>query len=337
MLIAEAGGSASGVAIDASRFYGLLYIDRKQDRHVNLRNSADPIAVYAGCASLLAASARAAGESFTVLTNALAELRSVVEAAGFPPFDCREMAFDLDLPPNTRFFQAHHKLCVLEALGSGDFGSFVGLVDIDAVMQAPLSKRLGRAPGIHVYAIDEGLADARIGDLDFLIGPSEGQRRWYGGEFIAGDSVSMQRLATTCMALLPRYLDVLPRLLHVGDEMILSAAVNLMEQEGAPIRDVGSERIVARWYSSRLRVAEEPLTQALDATIVHLPTDKTFLCDQARQPFTVKRFRHALVRHAFGKSLVRSLVNPVLNLAKGENKYAPSVWHTRRLTSRERP
>jgi hypothetical protein len=316
-------------AADIPRYYGLLYVDRRHDQHVNLRTRRDPVTVYVGCASLLAASARAAGESFAVLTNAAAELRSIADSCGFPSFDCVEMPFDLALPPGTRFFHAHHKLCVLEAMGSGALGSFVGLVDIDAVMQGPLSDRLGRAPGLHAYPMDAGFAGAGAGDLDLLIGQARARRQWYGGEFIAGDWKSMRRLAETCRALLPRYLQVLRQLRHVGEETIVSAALNLLEEEGAPIRDVGADRIVARWYSSRLPVVQAPLARALDALVLHLPTDKTFLQSHARKPFSADRFQAALLRRALRKSILRSLANPILGLAESEPKFAPRVWERR--------
>jgi hypothetical protein len=318
-------------AADSPRYYGLLYVDRAHGQHVNLRSSLDPVVVYAGCASLLAASARAAGESFAVLTNAVEQVRSAVESAGFRPFTCVAMSFDLALPAGIRFFQAHHKLCVLEAIGTGALGPFVGLVDIDAVIQAPLSRRLGRAPGIHAYAMDADLAGGRASDLDLLIGPGRRPRQWYGGEFIAGDCASMRRLASVCRTLLPRYLELLPQLLHVGDETIVSAALNLLEQEGVPIRDVGAERIVARWYSSRMKVAQAPLAQALEAVVLHLPSDKPFLQAQARKPFELARFRRDLVRRAAAKSLLRSLANPFLSLADGERMFAPRVGNARAI------
>lgn len=306
------------------RYYGLLYVDRAQGQHVNLRSSLDPVTVYAGCASLLAASARAAGESFAVVTNTIKDLRGTVEAAGFAPFPCVEMSFDLALPRGIRFSQAHRKICVLEAMGSGALGAFVGLIDIDAVLQGPLSERLGQARGIHAYALDAGLAGGRLGDLELLTGQGRA-RRWYGGEFIAGDRLSMKRLAAVCRKLLPRYLEVLPHLLHVGDETIVSAALNLLEEDGVPIHEVGAERIVARWHSSRLPVAQEPLAQALDAVVLHLPSDKLFLQNQARRPFVAERFRDDLVRRARGKSLLRSLANPILGLAEGDHKFPPRV------------
>jgi hypothetical protein len=319
----------TGAVADPPRYYGLLYVDREHHRHVNLRSSLDPVAVYAGCASLMAASARAAGESFTVLTNTAEQVGRAVESAGFPPFPCEEMLFDLALPPGIRFFQAHHKLCVLEAMGSGVLGAFVGVIDIDAVMQAPLSGQLGQAPGICAYALDEALAGARVSDLDLLIGQGTAPRRWYGGEFIAGDQTSIGVLAAVCRRLLPRYLDLVPQLRHVGDETLVSAALNLLQQEGMAIRDVGAEGVVTRWYSSRLPVRQAPLAEVLDAVVLHLPSDKLFLRNQARKPFETARFRRDLMRRVASKSMLRSLANPFLNLAERERMFPPRVGRPR--------
>jgi hypothetical protein len=312
----------------------MLYVDRAQGRRPNLRSSVDTVTVYAGCASLLAASARAAGESFTVVTNSIREVRSATQAGGFAPFPCVEIAFALALPGAPRFAQAHRKLSVLEAMGSGALGSFVGLMDIDVVLQGPLSARLGQAPGLHAYALDASLAGGRPSDIELLIGRSPAPHQWYGGEFIAGDRLSIGRLAAACRSLLPRYLKVLPRLLHVGDETVVSAALNLLEQDGVPIRELGAERIVARWHGNRLPVVQQTLAQALDAIVLHLPSDKLFLQAQARKPFAPDRFRQDLVRHARAKSLLRSLANPFLDLAEGRHKFPPQVGNLRVPDSR---
>lgn len=314
---------AAAPPADRLRCYGLLYVDRAHEKHVNLRPGRDPVAVYVGCASLLAASARWAGESFTVLTNAAAELHRIAAEHRFPPFPCKEIAFDLEIPWNIRFFQAHHKLCALEAMASGVLGGFTALLDIDAVLLGPLSPRLASAGGLHAYGIDAGLADAQVDDLRRLIGHPRGPRRWFGGEFIAGDTASLRPLAAAAKMLLPRYLEAVPALAHVGDETLVSAALNLLAEAGARLHDVGPERTVVRWYSSRLRVRQERLAQALDATMLHLPVDKPFLQDHARRWRGPARFRHDLMRHVIGKSALRALANPVLSLAEGERKYAP--------------
>jgi len=314
---------AAAPAADRLRCYGLLYVDRRHDKHVNLRPGKDPVVVYVGCASLLAASARWAGESFTVLTNAASELHRIAAEHGFPPFACKEIAFDLEIPRNIRFYQAHYKLCALDAMASGELGGFTALIDIDAVLLGGLSPRLGGLHGLHAYGIDEGLAEAHLGDLHRLIGHPRGPRRWFGGEFIAGDPAALRPLAAAVKMLLPRYLEAVPTLAHVGDETLVSAALNLLIEAGAAVHDVGPERTVVRWYSSRLRVRQERLAQALDATMLHLPADKSFLQEQARRWRGPERFRQDLMRHVIGKSALRALANPVLSLAEGERKYAP--------------
>lgn len=314
---------AAAPGADRLRCYGLLYVDRAHDKPVNLRPGKDPAAVHVGCASLLAASARWSGESFTVVTNAAGELHRIAAEHRFPPFACKEIDFDLDVPPGIRFHPAHYKLCALEAMASGALGGFTALIDIDAVMLGALFPRLGGSHGLHVYSIDEALAEGQMGDLRRLIGHPRGPRRWFGGEFIAGDPGALRPLAAAVKMLLPRYLEALPTLAHAGDETLVSAALNLLSEAGASVHDVGLERTVTRWYSSRLRVRQQRLAQALDTTLLHLPADKPFLQEQARRWRGPERFRHDLMRHVIGKSALRTLANPVLSLAEGERKYAP--------------
>jgi hypothetical protein len=322
-MFSDAEREKPSAPVPGANYYGLLYIDRDHGEHVNLRTGRDPVEIYVGCASLLAASARSAGERLVILTNAAKELRRIASDQGFPPFDCVEIPFELEIPSHARFFQAHFKLSALEAMGSGSLGSFCGLIDIDAVLQGPLSVRLSPGAGVHAYPIDEALAGGSLEDLDLLLGPAERPRRWFGGEFIAGDWESLRCLSYAIKILLPHYIESMPRLTHVGDETVVSAALNLIEEVGVPIHDVSQGRTVARWYSSRLLVPQERLGKMLDATVLHLPCDKVFLQDQARRWLGPERFKRSLVRHVLGKSFIRSLANPVLMLAGGERKYAP--------------
>jgi len=69
---------AAEPAASRSRCYGLLYVDRTDDKDVNPPPNKDPAVLDVGSASPLAASARWAGKSFTVLINAADEVHRIV-------------------------------------------------------------------------------------------------------------------------------------------------------------------------------------------------------------------------------------------------------------------
>lgn len=99
---------------------------------------------------------------------------------------------------------------------------------------------------------------------------------WAGGEFIGGTASFYKKLLEKIDAVLPDYFRVLARegaLFHVGDELPVSIAWNLLEKSGMQIADAGNLGVIFRYWGN----AERRSLNACGTSLIHLPADKVFL------------------------------------------------------------
>lgn len=308
----------------ATRFYGLLYVQGRNDTHVNLKAAGqDALDVYIACASLTAQSAARCGEDFTLVTNRPDDIAAALERLGLPSVATVGVDFDLDVPSDIRFSQAHHKLSVIKAFGEGRLGPRVALVDIDVVFQQPMPADLG-ADGFDVYDLSAAIEP---GDLESLerLGGLRGATRWFGGEFIAGPAALFARLSQKIEALLPAYFGNLASFSHVGDETLVSAALNQLAAEGVPLRDAGPAGLVARWWSARTLWRQPAFSEIEQARILHLPADKPFLARAAANPALAADFRRHYRSELTKKLLLRHGFTLLERLAGRRGKIVPRL------------
>lgn len=306
--------------------YGLLYVDHEHTRHANLRGRLSPLSVYIACARLLATSAARHGLSLRIVTNQPDIIREQLEVMGLPELATCTVRFDLAIPKGTPFYQAHFKLSVLEAFGRGELGSNVALIDLDAVILANLFE-VSPQQSLWVYDITSTVPARYIRDLARLLGPHHHRPlRWFGGEFLAGPSFAFARLSEKVTELMPSYLAGIDSFSHVGDEMIVSAALNVLGAEGLDLVDLGAAGLVSRWWSSRVGFAQPPFASSERAAVLHLPADKPFLMEQALAPADLENFASNYRTYVRPKLRLRALTNPMLNLIHNEHKYAPRLY-----------
>lgn len=275
----------------AYRFYGLLYLDVATSGGVNLSRGANPVDTYLRCAATCHASFARQGETFALITNDSALVRGRLAELGCAPIAVVEIPFHAVVPRGTRFYAAHFKLDVLDAFARGDLGDHVGLVDIDCVLQRPLVL----SDALSVYEISEQVYPAygieRVrGDLERVADMPVPAPRWFGGEFIAGSSAQFRLLKTGLDACLPRYVAALDTLHHLGDEMVVSAAIHHAERSGLAVDDIGQRAQIVRWWSSKTYHRQVPLRDAAACAMLHLPSDKGFLADQVGKTMETGQF-----------------------------------------------
>lgn len=272
------------------RFYGLLYLDAAASGGVNLARRSDAVDTYLRCAATCHASFVENGEAFALITNDAALVRARLADLGCASIEVIEMAFQALVPKEARFYAAHFKLDVLRAFAAGALGARVGLVDIDCLLLRPpvLSDALS------VYDIsdqvypDYGIERVRS-DLERVAGLSIAVPRWFGGEFIAGPAGSFRVLMEAVDACLPRYVAGLGDLHHVGDEMVVSAAIHRAVRGGLEIDDIGRTSQIVRWWSGRTHHRQVPFSAAKAYAVLHLPSDKLFLAAQSGRPANTLR------------------------------------------------
>jgi len=300
-----------------SAICGLLYCGDAGERHTNLGAGAgggDPLLVYVQNAVTLARSLAAHGQAFTLITNDGARVGALVEQAGEAGlFAVEEVAFTLDVPRGIPFYSAHFKLELLRLFGEGRSGAFPALLDLDVVALRPLE--FGPAKGLWAYDIaHEMLAgpghDEAIASLEQVAGVPLRSRTWFGGEFLAGPAADFAILWQAIAQMWPAYKDAVEALYHSGDEMVVSAALNRLIDDGYPINDAGAAGLVARWWSVRTRTRLGRLADAQRCAILHLPADKHLLARQSTRRFNSARFVAELRADVKGrKSILRSVAH----------------------------
>ena len=307
-------------------FYGLLYVDEANNQNPNLRRAANPIDVYISCAALCARSFRTAGIDFRLITNDAAHVTERLAALGLDDVPVVAYTFTWPVPKNISFYSAHFKLDIIKGFGRRIFGDQIGLVDLDAV----LLKRLPLSNNLAVYDIsDEAFATYERGqvlaDMQRISGRHLPEARWYGGEFIMGSAAGFYEISRYVESCWPNYVRYIPTLRHVGDEMIMSVALNMARADGVQMVDYGKTGVVARWWTARTQHKQATFQSCKDVALLHLPADKVFLGRQARYRFQRESFLSRFRRHAQRKIALRTVYGIGKTLFGGSKRFTPSL------------
>ncbi|ACC73873.1 response regulator receiver protein [Paraburkholderia phymatum] len=215
----------------------------------------------------------------------------------------------LSLSRNTRFYSAHFKLDLLEQVGSRvPEGSLLMLLDTDIFAFRPLSgDLLRRCAGTGVGAFDisdqefSAYGSGRVvADLERVAGRRLRNPRWFGGECLLVTSSFIKELMPFARECFLRYVDALPQLIHQGDEMFMSAALNLLSENNRPIIDVGTYRLIGRHWSGN---GHRDLRWFKGCSLVHLPDCKELLERQARARVlnADRLWRSIVLKHALNR------------------------------------
>jgi hypothetical protein len=200
------------------------------------------------------------------------------------------------------------------------------LLDIDCVVLAPFAAPV---TGLQLFDISEAMVGA-LGlarfesDFRTLGSTFDEQARWYGGEFICGDRSSFKVLADAVDTIWPNYLEHLPKIQTIGDELLTSVAIRGLHSSGLPIA-LAPKLTLSRYWSIETLGRPTPLAEAAECKVLHLPADKEFLAQQATQPFEAIRFRQlytGYVRQRRRQRLFRTLVK---SLVKRRRHYRPRL------------
>ncbi len=278
---------------------------------VNLAPGHDPLDIYVRCAALSGRSFAHWGYDWTLVTDRGDVVAARCDALGITGLRLREETFTLDVPQHLPFRSAHFKLELMEKFGSGTFGDMPGLVDLDAVCLAPLPAAVLSAPGLAGYDMTAvatfGQNERKVREsLSTLRGkPSSAQ--WWGGEFVMGSRAAFAKLADAFKPIWDRYVSASDSLVHLGDEMVLTAGLQDYCEAGGAIMDGGAAGAIARYWSARTGQQFPPFRQIEGSAILHLPADKPFLASACDPPFDPEGFRDSYRRYLRRRIAVRQL------------------------------
>lgn len=181
------------------KVYGMFYAPENNEAHVNLHVK-DPITVYVQNAVTMAQSAISAGMDFKLVTNDPDRLARVArEIPGSEALVLQHYDFTLEVPRGINFQSAHYKLELLRAFGTGAFGEYCAMVDIDAVLLRPLI--LPDPDQIYFYDITPSTSACRSRPRPRPISISSRARR---SSTRAGSAASSRPVRPTCSRLWAR-------------------------------------------------------------------------------------------------------------------------------------
>jgi hypothetical protein len=288
------------MSANETRFYGLLYIDEQNNRyHSNRGRGVDPVDIYIMCASLCSKSFNTNGTAFKIITNKPTYTRRRLEQLKLERISVLEHDFSLTVPKKIYFYSAHFKLDIFNAFGDGQFGEHIGLVDLDTI----LLRSLPQSANLAVYDISDQVFPAFgrsrvVSDLELISGRSLEDPRWYGGEFVTGSAAEFANISHYINLCWPKYTRNIGSLHHVGDEMVMSSALNMARADGVHIIDYGQTGLVARWWADRTKHEQAPFDALTGTALLHLPGDKMFLTREARYQFDSGEFLSRFQRYA---------------------------------------
>lgn len=268
--------------------YGLLHLDEGEWSAVNLKpkDFRGQCALYINNAMVLSNSLRDQDIEFTLLTNRKDLVDEVTISEGLL-IKSIEIPFLTQVPSGTRFYSAHFKLDAFTYLSSVS-DAYVGLCDLDMVCirELPTSfyNNIERLTPMFYDISDQVIPtyghEVIIRDLGAIHNlKSEG--RWAGGEFISGTPSFFASLKTEVDNIYSDYIRAMPRLHHVGDEAVVSAALEVLRHRGVYVSDAGTLGIVGRFWNCSSLHPQMPFEYFEKCFLLHLPADKEFLSRMA--------------------------------------------------------
>jgi hypothetical protein len=235
----------------------------------------------------LARSLDGLGKTLRVFTNdkqSLLDLASSESPSATLPFTIHEVCFPSDIPPTIQFFASHHRIFLYSLFAQE--AHYNCLLDTDIVAnhaKRSLTKLLDENPRVDgwVYDISDQVFPAYgttkvQDDLRRELGVQHPFPRFYGGEFIIGNSRLFSYLHEECMRHLARYIEVSDRLVHISEESLVSAALNNNFQN-LVLADAGACGLVVRYWTSKTLHVKTPPSVLHQSLFWHLPNSKDAL------------------------------------------------------------
>ncbi|RDE06303.1 hypothetical protein DVW87_00800 [Sphingomonas aracearum] len=294
--------------------HGLLILDTESVDLPNVSRRRDAEQLYMRCAALMVRSVTAAGLRAVVVTNAAQRVATEFAELGLQDANIVERAFELPADRTIPHRAAHAKLALMRDLAASGEDALMAILDLDAVMlRAP---HLGEAltPGrLACFDITPAMFAESGGrcenDVRRISNDQVRVPRWFGGEMVVGDAAAFRSLVEMIDLVEPRYWAEHAGLYHSGDEAPVSTALNLLRERGHHHLDLGEGRHLARWWSTWRPFAQQSLSEAGRACVLHLPADKAFLAGEAGHAFVPSRFLRRYRRHVARRLAVRRLAS----------------------------
>lgn len=268
--------------------FGLLYIANSREKIINLEESkqSQSIEIYIKNAILLNNSLVKNNLKFILLTNNREYINNLLDKIN-QTMEVKEIDFTLNVPLNIIFYSAHFKIDAFNYISKQNL-EYALFCDLDMVCINPLDEpfiNLINTQTPICYDITDQIHPAFgshkvIKDI-LNISCQVNEGRWFGGEFLGGNSNFFRQIYETILQIYPNYIKNINSMLHIGDEALTSSAILILQKKGIYIADVGILGIVGRYWSVATLHEQKSWKYFKNAIFIHLPADKTFLADSS--------------------------------------------------------
>ncbi len=265
-------------------FGTLLWIDESNHSAINNKNKS--IVSYFRQVDLLAKTLRAVFESELVVFTNNSKLIEEWFASNLKKAPkILQTIPSIEIPTGLRFFEAHYKIDAIMA-GANLLNSEVDrffLIDTDVIANRIFDpEQHSRITSADLIAYDisdqvfPAFGAAKIQrDIELVAGAKFIDPKWFGGEFVGGSKFGLTRLVEQAKRLLPVYFASANDLHHIGDEMFVTSALNLLMAEGQlKIVNQVPYRMMSRHWS---RHTDRSLAHHFNHSFVHCPGSKPAL------------------------------------------------------------
>lgn len=266
--------------------FGLLHVAKGEKTAINLSISdvESQVLVYLKCAHNLAKSLKCVGINFKLITNNSLLISTMCRTHRLE-LDLVEINFKLNVPKGVEFYSAHYKIDVFKYLSTQKYEYMIFLdLDILAINSVPpamryaIAERVNLAYDITDQVIPDNGAQVIIRDIEKLTG-STSIGRWYGGEFLGGDSSFFKNIHQEIRSLCDSYFSNIHCFHHVGDEMLTTAAIDNLTKKGVIIQDAGKLGLIHRVWSGKCNHFQKNIKSYKNYFLLHLPNDKKFIAN----------------------------------------------------------
>jgi hypothetical protein len=287
----------------------LVFLDEQASGSPNSRGH-EPLSYIAQAVTLNRSLLAAGLPRLTVMTNASSVVDDYLSrlTAEWRPM-VRRLQSSLVLSKETSFYAAHFKIDLLEQMAASlSEEQLLLLLDTDVIARhgpgVELLRRC-RAAGVGVFDITDQEFSAYgakrvVADLERVAGRTLDNPRWFGGECLLATRSFIEQLTPLARDCFSRYRDLIPELNHQGDEVFISAAINILADEGHALFEIGAHRAVGRHWSGN---THRDLRWFKECAFLHLPDRKADLAKLAARPtFSAARvWQGVVVRHQINR------------------------------------
>jgi len=300
-------------------FGTLLWIDENNHSAINNKNKS--IISYFRQVVLLAKTLSSVFDSeLVVFTNTPSIIEEWFAKNNYKLPRLVLLAPSIQVPAGFKFYGAHFKIDAMSAgaeLLIGDEDRFF-LIDTDVVANINFDSEQYaciNSADLIVYDISDQVFPAygarKIkADIELVAGAKFTDPKWYGGEFLGGNKLGITRLVEKAKKLLPVYFSSAGELHHVGDEMFVTSALNLLLAEGQLriVNQVPYLMMIRHWS----RHTDRSLKHHFQHSLVHCPGSKPALefCSRFANPshlfirLVLSGYQQAVLVYQFCKRLL---------------------------------